>query len=107
MGTRSAWTRERRARQAEIIRCTKPWLRSTGPRTAAGKAKSSQNAMIFRHDPAQRSAYFAMQMLIKNPCSAIAPALWAEIEAWTGAIDWERIDADIGSASADDEVFGL
>ena len=32
------WTKERRERQAELIRTWKPWTRSTGPRTAAGKA---------------------------------------------------------------------
>jgi len=38
------WTPERRARQAELIRRWQPWTRSTGPRTAAGKAKASRNA---------------------------------------------------------------
>ena len=33
------WTKERRARQAELIRTWKPWKRSTGPRTPAGKAR--------------------------------------------------------------------
>ena len=41
MGTRSAWTPERRAK---IIRRTKPWELSTGPATEAGKAVSSRNA---------------------------------------------------------------
>lgn len=44
MGTKSAWTPERRARQAEMIRRTKPWENATGPTTEAGKAISSQNA---------------------------------------------------------------
>ena len=44
MGTKSAWTEERRQRQAEIIRKTKPWKHSTGPRTEAGKQASSRNA---------------------------------------------------------------
>ena len=38
MGTKGAWTPERRARQAERIRQTKPWEKSTGPRTIEGKA---------------------------------------------------------------------
>jgi len=42
MGT--PWTSERRARQATLIRTWRPWERSTGPRTAAGKTTSSQNA---------------------------------------------------------------
>ncbi len=40
------WTPERRRRQAERIRRQRPWLHSTGPRTAAGKAVSSHNALI-------------------------------------------------------------
>lgn len=46
MGTKSAWTPERRARQAERIRQTRPWEHSTGPRTPEGKAVSSQNARM-------------------------------------------------------------
>lgn len=41
---RKCWTDERRARQAEAIRRWKPWEKSTGPRTAEGKAKASRNA---------------------------------------------------------------
>jgi hypothetical protein len=43
---RSGWTDERRARQAEAIRRWAPWTRSTGPRTSAGKAVSSRNAVL-------------------------------------------------------------
>ena len=39
------WTPERRAAQAGRIRATKPWLKSTGPKTAAGKKRSSLNAL--------------------------------------------------------------
>lgn len=38
------WTPERRARQAQLIATWRPWERSTGPRTAAGKAASSRNS---------------------------------------------------------------
>lgn len=44
MGTKSAWTPERRARQASIVSQTRPWEKATGPRTALGKAISSRNA---------------------------------------------------------------
>lgn len=44
MGTKGAWSHERRLKQAEIIRQTRPWERSTGPRTKQGKAASSRNA---------------------------------------------------------------
>lgn len=39
------WSPERRRRQAENIRKTKPWEQSTGPRTDAGKAACAQNAV--------------------------------------------------------------
>ena len=41
------WTTEQRARQAELIRISKPWTTSTGPRTPAGKAVSSKNAVNY------------------------------------------------------------
>lgn len=44
MGTSSAWTSERRARQAEVIQRSQPWRRSTGPKTAKGKRRSSKNS---------------------------------------------------------------
>lgn len=40
----NGWTAERRARQSEAIKSWSPWYRSTGPATAAGKARASQNA---------------------------------------------------------------
>ena len=40
----NGWTPERRARQAELIRNWRPWERSTGPRTAEGKLRTSRNA---------------------------------------------------------------
>jgi len=40
----SAWTPERKARQAEMMRRLRPWEKSTGPKTSKGKAKSSGNA---------------------------------------------------------------
>lgn len=42
--TTRGWPPARRARQAQLIRQTRPWLRATGPRTAAGKACSCRNA---------------------------------------------------------------
>lgn len=40
----NGWTPERRARQAELIRQWRPWEKSTGPRTQAGKDVVSRNA---------------------------------------------------------------
>ena len=44
----NGWTSERRARQAELIRTWRPWERSTGPRTAEGKARVAQNGAGYR-----------------------------------------------------------
>ena len=40
----NGWSEERRRAQAEAIRAWRPWERSTGPRTAEGKARASRNA---------------------------------------------------------------
>lgn len=40
----NGWTPERRARQAELIRKWRPWEKSTGPKSAAGKARVRKNA---------------------------------------------------------------
>lgn len=42
--TTKGWPPSRRRAQAAHIRRTKPWLKTTGPRTAAGKARSRMNA---------------------------------------------------------------
>jgi len=39
------WSEERRARQAALIREWKPWEKTTGPKSKAGKAKTAKNAM--------------------------------------------------------------
>ena len=44
MGNQHYWTEERRQEQRERIQASKAWLKSTGPITANGKAKSSRNA---------------------------------------------------------------
>ena len=40
----NGWTPERRAQQAARITEQKPWLQSTGPKSATGKALVSRNA---------------------------------------------------------------
>lgn len=45
MGTKSAWTPERRARQSQIAKATRPWEHSTGPRSPEGKSIASMNAL--------------------------------------------------------------
>ncbi|MCB1532613.1 MAG: hypothetical protein KDJ35_07075 [Alphaproteobacteria bacterium] len=41
---RRAWTPQRRAKQAANIRKTKPWTKTCGPKTDAGKARARANA---------------------------------------------------------------
>lgn len=93
-GTKAAWTPERRARQSEIIQCTKPWRHSTGPRTKEGKVKVSRNALMFQGDPKVRSTYDAIQLLLKNPPSSMARMLWEQVEA--ASCDEQKMDADLG-----------
>ncbi len=40
----NGWTKERRERQAELIRNWQPWAKSTGPKTEEGKARVGLNA---------------------------------------------------------------
>ncbi len=44
----NGWTQERRARQAALVRTWRPWEKSTGPRTDAGKAVVSRNHLKSR-----------------------------------------------------------
>lgn len=45
----NGWTPERKARQAALIRTWRPWVKSTGPRTAQGKARTSRNGFKGGH----------------------------------------------------------
>ena len=40
----NGWTKERRAKQAELIRIWRPWASSTGPKSEEGKARVAHNA---------------------------------------------------------------
>ena len=91
MGSKLAWTPERRARQAEIIRRTKPWTRSTGPRTVAGKARSSQNALKFKSDPKAREAYELIRQFYAT--GVVPPALE---EIWSASDQDFDLDGFIG-----------
>ena len=46
-GKSKSWTPKRRAEQRARMKAQKPWLKTTGPKTDAGKAIASQNA--FKH----------------------------------------------------------
>ena len=45
MAANKPWTKERRDFQAAVARKHRPWQQSTGPKTAAGKARASQNGI--------------------------------------------------------------
>ena len=49
----TGWSPERRAAQAARMRARKPWLKSTGPRSAAGKRTAKMNALKHGHRSAQ------------------------------------------------------
>lgn len=55
----NGWTEQRRKRQAVAIKRWRPWERSTGPRTAAGKARVSRNG--YRGGERQRVRAFARE----------------------------------------------
>ncbi len=70
------WPPARRKAQAERIRAAKPWLRSTGPRTAAGKARSRLNALRHCHrSAAMRRLRRVMKMQRAFITSCILPPL--------------------------------
>ena len=90
----TTWPPERRAAHAAAIRRWKPWAKSTGPRTRAGKAKSAQNA--YKHGgyalqlrlfnqglAAQRHCVRAIlahrRLWQQNPRNELLPRLLADI----------------------------
>lgn len=59
-------TPEHRALRAELIRRWKPWERSTGPRTAEGKATAASNAYKGGLRPKMRSLAKRMRVVLKE-----------------------------------------
>lgn len=68
------WTPERRARQAEAIRTWRPWDRSTGPRTAEGKAKSAANGAAAWPQPGMRHLVRELRAAMREQREALAEA---------------------------------
>ncbi len=109
------WSPERRAKQAELIRSAKPWLKSTGPRTDAGKARCAANAL--KHGFRSRVFIETVReerQLVRDATAiiALAKSLLRTVEArsirgphitmWTGAPDF-----DSGPAHSDPPVKPL
>jgi hypothetical protein len=57
------WTDEQKARQRELIRRWQPWKASTGPRTATGKAASSQNVKVGQERKAREFAQAKRELM--------------------------------------------
>lgn len=75
------WCAARRARQAALIRRLAPWCRSTGPKTDAGRARCSMNALkhgltsrAYRHERRRKRELMrrARQVLRLATCNLLA-----------------------------------
>ena len=60
------WTAEQRQRQRELIQRWKPWTKSTGARTAEGKAKVSKNAIKTGDSHEVRELFKCLNRLLKD-----------------------------------------
>ncbi len=64
---RKAWPPARRAAQAARCRALKPWTKSTGPKSAAGKARVAQNAIKHnRYSTAYRFELSRLRTLLRE-----------------------------------------
>lgn len=70
------WTPERRARQAAMIQSWQPWRQSTGARTAAGRARSSQNAYKGNHRAKLRELSRMVNEIIRANRDSLKAAGW-------------------------------
>ena len=57
----NGWNSERRARQAALIQDWRPWERSTGPKTEAGKERVARNAFKDGWRPRLRELALALR----------------------------------------------
>jgi hypothetical protein len=62
----TTWTPERRAQQAAQIHTWRPWERSTGPKTPAGKAASANNAFKGGHGAKLRALTKAVNAVLRE-----------------------------------------
>jgi release factor glutamine methyltransferase len=59
--TKTFWTPEKRAEKARVIRLVRPWTRSTGPKSEAGKLNSSLNGGTGRADLRRLNRWLRLQ----------------------------------------------
>jgi hypothetical protein len=74
MGTSGMATAKRRRQQAVAIRLWRPWEHSTGPRTAAGKARSARNA--------DRGGEWCLQRELLKALNGAMRAQWQALRAF-------------------------
>ncbi len=67
----NGWTPERRAKQAEAIRKWRPWERSTGPKTSAGKARVSRNGDRGGQRPLMRKAIKTLNQAMREQLAGV------------------------------------
>jgi hypothetical protein len=75
----NGWTPERRARQAALIHTWKPWERSTGPRSAEGKARTARNGFKGGRWRIERDSLRELRRALETQVDAIAEVVggWA------------------------------
>lgn len=66
------WTAERRERQSSAIQQWKPWQKSTGPKTAQGKAVVARNAFKGGLRPRMRVHSKAVRLALREAKSVLA-----------------------------------
>jgi len=71
----NGWTKERRERQAELIRQWQPWAKSTGPKSEEGKERVARNAWRGGHRQRLRELSKEVNAEIRQARELIAAAL--------------------------------
>lgn len=64
------WTAEQKAKQSALIHSWRPWTKSTGAKTAEGKAISSQNVIV-----GKRNRQKALEQALQEYHAALAKVL--------------------------------